>query len=1000
MKLYYAHYPSLEDHLVRFVQKNRQSPVDKWLVIASSSLVSGRLQNRLARELGALANIHFLTGSALVGRLDSECPGSTLPLLPQNHVRDYLIKGILSEPGLDRYPVSRGFIQAVKSALRDLEDSLVTPEVLEEHWGSLPDTVLEQDGGRFEWLIKLYARYREKENTVPGYRSYQQAFERALGHVEQSRYLQGFSCIIIYGFYDMTGRQLELLNRVCSCYPVTVFAPYEKHPAYSFAKKFFESNWLSVPGAEDVNAPHSGALEQSESCLFAGGGSAPNERVTITSVPDARGGVFYTAKEILSLHEAGVSYGDMAVIVRALPPYQDEIRRVFKDNCLPLDSSFTYPFTHYALGVFCQNLLGLAASGFSREKVLFLFSSPYFKQSAKPAWRRLVQQSSVKRDLSQWQDLLPQDHEQTPAVQAWIEQTAKQLHALNQSQPWKRGAASLWNFLQSQIDVSAFQGKDYEIFQTIQETLQQLETYQVIRENCREEELLREATEALSDLTFNEAESIRGGITLTDAVRARGLNFKYVFVLGLNDKEFPVVTAEDPILRDYYRIQLRDTLGYWINPSLDRGDEEKLLFYNAVTAAREKLYVCYVRYGQDGKPAVPSVYAAELARVCEINLQAQNAPRVSGRISERLGSYPTAFLTPKEVSCQIILRSRPQENYQLAGLLSEQKTRTLTAAQKISQTGPLGDYDGMIQSGAQIFARENARGFSPSALQEIGACPLKYFFDKGLHLGEPDEPASRHELAADKRGSVYHEILQDFYQTLYEKKLTHTLFDTGVTAYMEQSISKFYTPSSYKLFGIYPVVWELILENICEKLTDFAKEDIKNTNDFTPTVFEQEVSIEPTAEFPVKLRGIIDRIDVREATQEFYVVDYKSSRKSSGGLVRDLFKQLLLQPFIYVLLAKTLPQLRGYQSAGSCLLAIGKYQKAELSSEEFAAIYDKARNFLIQLTQLIQTGSFFMCPSDLCKYCPYTLLCRKDAFRPLLRSRKSAQLRALEEARQ
>lgn len=999
MKLYYAHYPALEDRLVHFVRQNRTDRLDKWLVICASSWLARQLQTRLVRELGALANLHFITGSSLVGRLDAEAAGPTLPLLPQNHVRDFLIQEILTRPGLNRYPLSHGFVQAVKSALRDLSDSLVPAPVLLEHVQSMPDYVLEQDGGRFEWLVRVYQAYCEQENKIPGYRSYQNAFERALEQVEKSDYLHSFSHVIVYGFYDMPGRQLELFSRLRTCYPVTVFAPYEKHPAYSFAKKFFETNWLSAPGAEDANQPFSGALGASAAHLFTGAGSAPGAQVTVTSVPDVNGAVFGVAKQILQLLKQGASPSDIAVIVRNLPAYQDEIRRVFRANCLPLDSSFTYSFSSYALGRFILTLLGLAENGFSRENFLAVFSSPYFKQADKNAWRRLVQKSVVKRDLAQWKDLLPTQDPATPAVQAWAEQMARVLGGLQMPQPWDTGAACVWKFLQEQVDTDAFEGKDAEIFEAVEQTLLQLSVYQTWRAQSREGELVRQVKEALENLTFNEVENVLGGITLTDAMRARGLSFKYVFLLGLNDKEFPLITPEDPILRDYYRVQLRDTLGYWINASLDRADEEKLLFYNAVTAAKEQLFVSYARYGQDGKPAVPSVYAAELARVCELDLQAPDAPRISGRLSERLASCPTLFLTPQEVYSLGVLQPEAAENYRQAGILTPQVQRSLTAAQNLSSTSGLNAYDGVIANGTEIFKRENARGFSASALQEIGACPMKYFLNRALGLGEPEEPASRQELPADKRGSAYHEILKDFYQTLQAQGLTHTLFEQGAREYMEQSIAKFYTEDSYKRFGIYPVLWEMILENMRLKLTDFIAEDLKNLGTFTPEIFEYTAKAEPTEQLPFRLCGIIDRIDVDKERKQFFVADYKSTRKGSGKLSADIFTQLILQPFIYVILAQTLAQLKGYTSAGSGLLAISKYKKIELSTAEFEAVYDKVCGFLGRLTDLIKAGTFFISPSDLCTYCPYALLCRKDAFKPLLRARKSAAYKALEEAR-
>lgn len=1000
MKLYYAHYPALESRFVCFVQENRTSPVDKWLVVCASSWMAQRLQARLARTWGALANIHFITGSTLVGRLDEEAPGEKLPLLPQDHVRDFLIKEILSEPGLNRYPLSRGFVQAVKSSLRDLADSLADPAVLEEHLLSLSDYILQEDGGRFSWLVALYKRYTERENSVPGYRSYQAAFENALSQVETSPYLHEFSHIVIYGFYDMPGRQLELLSRVRSAYPVTVFAPYEKHPAYAFAKKFFETNWLSAPGAEAVDETVPCALGSSASYLFAGSGQAAASNVEIISAPDSKGAVFYAVKEVVKRMQQGQSPADMAIVVRSLPAYQDEIRRTCKENCVPLDASFTYPFTKYALGAFCLNLLGLAANGFARENVLAVFSSPYFKQPHKHAWRRLVSRSLVNRDLSQWHDLLPQTQDFQPEVLAWIEETETTLAKLGRAQAWSEGTAQTLAFLAAQIDVASFQGKDAEIYARVQETISNMAVYATLRPHCKEGELVKEITEALAALSFNEVESVRGGLIVTDAVRARGLQFKTVFLLGINDQEFPLVTPEDPILRDYYRYHLRDTLGYWINASLDRGDEEKLLFYNAATLAQEKLYVLYNRYNDEGKPAVPSVYLAELARACDLNLQAPDAPRVSGRLRERLRACDAFTLTPKELSYRLILDEKdPAPYYQQAGLLNEHKTRALLAASALAQTGPLQAYDGMIASGAALFARENERGFSPSALQELGACPLKYFFNRGLHLGEPDEPASRHALPADKQGTAYHEILKEFYQTLLAKDGLNNWLDGAIAQHMQQTLAHYYTADSYRIFGIYPVVWEIILGNVRERLTDFAVQDVHQLGALIPQYFEQEVTLEPTEKLALRLRGIMDRVDVDPAAKQFRVADYKSTRKGTANLARDFFTRLVFQPILYIVMARAIETIKDYQSAGSCLLSIDPYSKRDLSAEAFAAVFPRARALLKQLAQYVKTGTFFMCPGDGCKYCPYQLLCRKDAFKSLLRAQKSALYSSLEEAR-
>ncbi len=1003
MELFYAHYPSLEKSFVRFVRARRKNPLEPWLMVCASSFLARRLAGVLARENGAVANIHFITGSSLLRTLDAE-HGPALPEFPQDNLRDFLLKDILTEPGLNRYPVSRGFVQALKASLRDMADSLADPDVLEEHLGATPDPVLSQEAERFGWFVRVYRRFNEREGQIPGYRPYREIFERALNGVESSAFLQGFKQIVFYGFYDMPGRQLELIGRIQTAYPTAVFAPYKKHPAYRFAQKFFETNWLgSSPSASDEDGQDFGALGPGGAFVFAPQGAVSAPGVNIVSAADPRGEVFFAAKEILRLTEKeGYQFGDIALIARACAPYQDEVRRRFKQNCIPLDASFSYPLHKFPLGVFCLNLFSLAARGFDRDTVLAVLSSPYFKPEQKYKWRRLALASLASRDLSQWRDLLPQTKDFDPVFLTWLENCQSRLDALNAPRAWADVSALALSFLAENTDESAFRGKDAEIYRAVCDKIVSLQKYAAVRLQSRAGETVEELIDALYSLSFNEAESVCGGVTFTDAVRARGLQFKAVFLLGMNEKSFPQIVPEDPVFRDRYRYLLRDVLGYWINQKLERVDEERLLFFAAATAAREKLYALYSRTGVDGKEAVPSVYLAELARAARVNWSPEETPRVSGRISEQIASISPEFLTPKELSFSIILQPESaRENYRQAGLLTAEKESSLSASAALSQTGAPHAFDGFVTSGSEIFSRANdGAGFSPSALQELASCPMKYFFDKGLNLEDKDDAMSRRELSPDKRGTVYHEILQDFYTELYRLGLTHEVFDSAAVEYLNRAVLGRYTGASYKEFGIYPVVWDLILQDIRTRLALFVTEDLKNLGPFTPSYFEKEFARLEVPGLPFKLRGVIDRVDVDAEHKTFVVADYKSSKKGTKNLAADFFTHLIFQPFLYVLAAEKLPSLAGFSSAGSCLLSINpSYIRRDLEPSAFEELRPRAEKFLTLLAQYVKQGSFFLNPSELCDYCPYAAICRRDSFACLMRARKSEQSRRLQEAR-
>lgn len=1002
MELFYAHYPDLEKSFLQYVSSERKQALEPWLVVCSSRFLSKRLSTLLAQQQGAVANIHFVTSNTLLMKLDEEA-GPGLPVFPQDHLRDFLIKEILAEPALNRYPVSRSFVQALKSSLRDLADCLVEPDVMAEHLLTSQDPVFTQDYERMEWLTSLYRRYLEREAHVSGFRPYQQLFERALKQIEKSTYLTHFNRVVWYGFYDMPGRLLEFVNQLKIHKRLVVFAPYAAVPAYQFAKKFFETNWLGNTQAKPLDTQSSFVLQPAMPYLFASQGSAPVEGLEIVPAGDLSGEVFFTAKKILQLvEEQGFQFSDIAVLCRETAPFQDEIRRTFSQNCIPLNASFSYPLVKFPLGVFCLNLLSLALNGFERETVLAVLGSPYFSAPDKSSWYRQAAQSLANRDLNQWRDLLPQVSNYDPALLAWLEHCRQILQQLEESRAWQEQVNRALTFLKGQIEPTILDAKEAALFESVCNCIRSLANFSAVRAYSQPGEFIRELISALNGLTFHEVENVQEGVTFTDVQRARGVSFKVVFLLGMNEKNFPLLQPEDPILRDRYRYILRDVLGYWINQQTERAEEERLLFFSAITSARDKLFVTYAHAGADGKEAVPSVYVAELARATQTDWKADSALKISGRMSERIGAVSVHLLTFKELSyCLILTPQEAAERYEQAGLWTDEKARALSFALGIRRLGSPSGQDGFIQSGNEIFEQINqTAGFSPSALQELAACPMKYFFHKGLHLEEPDEKLSRWEWSADKRGTAYHEIMEEFYKTLLKLGLTHQLFDTGIAEYVQRALSRRYTVQSAARFGIYPLVWELILTQLREQLIAFAQADIKKLGDFTPELFEKEFSHIQIPKIPFVLQGIIDRIDIDRVHKQFIVADYKSSKKGGKDLSKAFFTHLIFQPFLYILAAQQLPQLAGFSSAGSCLLAVRpNYSRRDLSPQEVEAMRPQAEKFLTQLAHLIKQGSFFLNPTDLCAYCPYALICRKDSFTCLMRARRSAPSRRLEEAR-
>ena len=188
-----------------------------------------------------------------------------------------------------------------------------------------------------------------------------------------------------------------------------------------------------------------------------------------------------------------------------------------------------------------------------------------------------------------------------------------------------------------------------------------------------------------------------------------------------------------------------------------------------------------------------------------------------------------------------------------------------------------------------------------------------------------------------------------------------------------------------------------------EKLSRFVVQDAAQLKGYIPRWFETcfEGMYHPTPDIAMKLKGIVDRIDINPSNHTFRIIDYKSSRHGTKDLAVEMFRQFILQPFIYLVLVHGQPQTQGLEPDGAALLSIsGNYSPQTLSQADFERIKERASSLFVLLNLFITQGTFCMHPGMHCEVCPYQNICRKDVFASLLRARRSKQVKRLEEMQQ
>ena len=1052
-------HPTLEASLVDDLQSVKShDPFAGVALVVPSDHLRRSLKRLLALTHGlSLLNVHILSFHQLALHLNRERLARTEPSHQTQQVplvTDFFFEQLLQQLGKRKVPqteglrlseLSPGAWAALWATMRDLKDAKVDFAValraVDE--GQFP----REDTEKLKGLFTLYAAFQESRAAL-GVGSPDDLAAFITDFVPRSPFLSGLTGLYYYGSYDLTQTQLDLLEALAATVAVTVYFPLDRQPPYAFARQFVERHLYPLIGPSQDLSTQSG---NSSSFLD----QQSNVSVEVRNVAGIEDELILVCKQILSLVETnGYGFHEIGVVGRTLAPYQAALARIFRQHRIPFVSSATLPLLQEPAVKTLLHLAQLKGSGLYRSAMMDVITSPWNRRLADHSdpvaprpdlWRIAVQALGITRGEEEWRrleslsrldasapeseepsiegfDRLSIDGPQLRLLWSAASQLIEDVDRLPEKGGYEMLTRAFLSFASTHLTLTFNTSNDRtpsdssdSVVEALEKIFAQLRELDRLAVEVTWTEWAETFNSLLERTTYAVGSDRHDGVHVLDAMAARGVGYRSLFIIGMNEKLFPRAIHEDGFLRDQHRLILSETLGYKIDQKLQGYAEETLLFELLRSSAQERLYLSYQRTDVSGRPLAPSGYLDAIEGRPSVAPESIFAlPR---RWPDRTGLalFTPALLTREELTVNAALQGEDvTDMLEAVGREGRLFSHGQEAQRLIESDQPsLNAFDGMLAMSDSYVVRS---GFSPTALESYARCPFQFLARHVLKLKSVRLLPSM-DLSPPDMGQLCHDALRRCHLGLIRLGWPDAaLSGERLAEEVGRAVAEA-TTGYAKTHGTgYALTWqlaqELIQRLVAVTLVFDRKEALASGFRTQQCEIDARGTLPPRADRQaVPIRGRWDRVDRHPASGTLRVIDYKYRANGKVDathrqLVQAALRAFKLQPALYTLM-------RAHTSSGEAegpfpeqvdFLYLLPKGEPEIERASFAASAWQGpagsllRNTVQALVDGVGGGEHFIVPDAYCDHCEFSTACRRThqpTWWRAYRASQAGQLRSL-----
>ena len=392
-------------------------------------------------------------------------------------------------------------------------------------------------------------------------------------------------------------------------------------------------------------------------------------------------------------------------------------------------------------------------------------------------------------------------------------------------------------------------------------------------------------------------------VIVGDVNRSRSHKVRAVFIIGINDGEFPSIYKDEGFFNDKDREYLKAQGFDLANGSLENLYEENFNIYKAFTIAEEKLFLSYASSDNEGRTLRPSILITKLKKIY---------PKLK-ETSDIITQEKEIITTNNTFDNLIEKLNTYQEGEEIEDIWFD--------VLKYYENNPL--WKGRLQKSLEGIKYTNVpEKIKPefikklygetlhttiSRLERYRSCPFSFYLEYGLKLKEKKSL----KLQPIDTGSFMHEVIDEFFEEVSTKKISIKDLDKAeIEKIVKQIIEEKLNLKANYIFKSIPK-FMVLTNRLCRlvtlsivyivqglQATDFEvvgnEIEFKNGKEYKPI----EITTEDGRK--VEITGKIDRIDLaKDATGKYIrIIDYKSSAKDIN--LNEVLAGLQLQLITYL----------------------------------------------------------------------------------------------------